>query len=79
MYVESDSKEGTTDWVDTVHDLRYKDYQLIAPPLPAAPTVVPFRERGILRELDTVKGFAVEMESKGLLQWWRIAMDYEHS
>lgn len=79
MYVESDVEEATKDWVDIVHALRYKDYQLISPPASAASKVVPFGERGVLREVDTVKEFAIEMERKGLLEWWRAAMGYDPS
>ena len=79
MYVESDTEQTTQSWVDTVHDLRYKDYQLVAPTSAAGKRAQASSEHGILREVDTVKGFAAEMETKGLLTWWRTAMGFTNN
>lgn len=77
MYVESVSKEDTQSWIDVVHALRYKDYQLLSPPTLAAIDALPSEYRSLLEEVDTAKQFANEMEGKNLLQWWRVAMNYE--
>lgn len=79
MYVESRLEKNAQDWVDTVHSLRYKDYQLVAPTSRASDKSVPSVESGILKEVDTVKDFAAEMEAKGLLLWWRTSMGFVHS
>ncbi|KAK5943690.1 hypothetical protein PMZ80_004698 [Knufia obscura] len=78
MYVESGIEKDTQSWVNTVHGLRYKDYQLIAHVNGAAREVVPATEEGVLEEVATVKEFAAAMEGKGLLKWWRTAMGYVH-
>lgn len=76
MYVESNVEKNTQDWVHTVHSLRYKDYQLVAPTSHASDKVVPSAETGMLEEVDTVKAFAAAMEAKGLLAWWRTSMGF---
>lgn len=76
MYVESTNEKNIQSWVDTVHALRYKDYQLVAPTSPASDQALASAESGVLREVDTVKDFAAEMESKNLLHWWRAAMGF---
>lgn len=78
MYVEAGDLKDTQNWVDTVHGLRYKNYQLIAAASAAEKEVVPAMESGLLEEVDTVKDFAATMESKGLLKWWRTSMGYVH-
>ena len=78
MYVESSDLKDTQSWVDTVHGLRYKDYQLIAAPSAGGKEIVPATGRGILEEVDNAREFAAAMESKGLLKWWRTAMGYVH-
>ena len=78
MYVESSIEKDTQSWVDTVRGLRYKDYQLIVPTSAAGKEVMPATETGVLEEVNSVKGFAGAMESKGLLMWWRTAMGYVH-
>ena len=74
----SDSQQATQDWVDVVHGLRYKDYQLVAPTASTS-TDCHFDEAkmGVLAEVETVKQFAAEMERKGLLKWWRKAMGFQ--
>ena len=76
MYVESSQEDATQAWVDTVHGLRYKDYQLVAPVTKAAKCITSDSNHGILQEVDTVKEFAAEMDRKGLLSWWRAAMGF---
>lgn len=76
MYVESNDEKNIQIWVDTVHALRYKDYQLVAPTSPANDQALASTESGILREVKTMKEFAAEMESKKLLSWWKAAMGY---
>lgn len=78
MYVESGDVKNTQSWVDTVHGLRYKDYQLVAAASAAPKEALPAMENGFLQEVATVKDFAAAMESKGLLKWWRTAMGYVH-
>jgi len=77
MYVRGRERSDVQKWVDTVHDLRYKDYQLVAPV-----EAVPFDEEnvqttlGALEEVDTVKEMAAHMEAQGLQKWWRVAMGF---
>lgn len=78
MYVESKLEKNTQAWVDTVHSLRYKDYQLVAPTSCASEKAIPSMESGTLKEVDAVKEFAAEMEAKGLLPWWRTSMGFVH-
>jgi len=82
MYVEGKLQSDVQKWVDTVHDLRYKDYQLVAPvraisKLETAPERPP-NELGNVEEVETVKEMAARMESRGLQQWWRVAMGFAH-
>lgn len=78
MYVESKYEQNAQAWTDIVHALRYKDYQLAAPPSCASETAVPSAEYGMLREVSTVKEFGAEMEARGLLPWWRASMGFAH-
>ena len=77
MYVESRNKEKVRKWVDTVHGLRYKDYQLVSPT-----SIVPGRAIAAagdsfdFEEVGTVKDFGAKMQEKGILDWWRKAMGY---
>lgn len=76
MYVESRNKDSVKKWVDTVHELRYKDYQLVSPT-----AVLPGRAAGAddlfaFQEVESVKEFGAKMEEKGILEWWRKAMGY---
>jgi len=77
MYVESRNKDNVKRWVDTVHGLRYKDYQLVSPT-----SVVPGRAFAAagdsfdFEEVGTVKDFGAKMQEKGILDWWRKAMGY---
>lgn len=76
MYVESHDQQSTQSWVETVHGLRYKDYQLLAATSLASKQSKAYEEMCVLREVGTVKEFAVEMEGKGLLEWWKGKMGY---
>lgn len=76
MYVECNDRAATQSWVDTVHGLRYKDYQLISPTAKANNDMKAYEERGVLNEVATVKEFAAAMDEKGLLAWWRQKMGY---
>jgi hypothetical protein len=82
MYVSGGTKPDVQSWVDIVHDLRYKDYQLAAPVrsvAPAAQAGLHSKDEspwGVLEEVATVKEMAAYMESKGLINWWRVAMGF---
>lgn len=76
MYIESDQENAVQAWVDTVHGLRYKDYQLAAPVSKTKTHAKLNESQGILEEVDTVKEFAAEMDKKGILLWWRKAMGF---
>jgi hypothetical protein len=78
MYVESRRLEDVKKWVETVHGLRYKDYQLVSPPgvVPGRWPVKAAEERSGLEEVGSVKEFGVRMEEKGIGKWWRRAMGY---
>jgi hypothetical protein len=78
MYVESRRLEDVKRWVETVHDLRYKDYQLVSPPgtVPGRPLVEAAEEVFDFEEVGSVKDFAARMEEKGIIEWWRRAMGY---
>ncbi|KAH8695341.1 hypothetical protein BGW36DRAFT_429219 [Talaromyces proteolyticus] len=82
MYVESGREEDVNAWVNTVHKLRYKDYQLVAKPGPQsdegyAKSSAILTDPG-LREVDTIKEFGALMKDRGVLDWWRRGMGYTH-
>jgi hypothetical protein len=78
MYVESKHVENVKKWVDAVHDLRYKDYQLVSPPgvVPGRSLVASNGESFDFEEVGSVKDFGAKMEEKGIIDWWRKAMGY---
>ncbi|KAG8628500.1 hypothetical protein KVT40_004373 [Elsinoe batatas] len=79
MYVEG-PEQGVRSWVDTVHKLRYKDYQLAIKPakiVQNSEVQAPQLDLGSLHEVDTVKDFSDEMKCRGLFSWWRKGMGYE--
>jgi hypothetical protein len=78
MYVESRHIENVKKWVDAVHDLRYKDYQLVSPPgvVPGRPLIASAEESFDFEEVGSVKDFGAKMEEKGIIDWWRKAMGY---
>lgn len=60
--------------------LRYKDYQLLCRPTEKQRNRQSMNDQTIntgLFELDTVKEFGAEMERRGVLQWWRKAMEFD--
>ncbi|KEF63254.1 uncharacterized protein A1O9_01231 [Exophiala aquamarina CBS 119918] len=81
MYVCGGTKPDVQSWVDIVHELRYKDYQLVAPVRTVATTdqaclESSYESLGVLEEVATVKEMAAHMESKGVMHWWRVAMGF---
>ncbi|KIX00463.1 uncharacterized protein Z518_10603 [Rhinocladiella mackenziei CBS 650.93] len=80
MYVQGHDRSNVQKWVDTVHDLRYKDYQLVAPVNSVEDSQIsphnPGIKLGALEEVATVKEMAAQMESRGLQKWWRGAMGW---
>ncbi|KAK5064285.1 hypothetical protein LTR84_000118 [Exophiala bonariae] len=82
MYVRGRTQSDVQSWVDTVHGLRYKDYQLAAPVESIAggeqggSTLEMESPLGILEEVGTVKEIATSMEAKGIISWWRSAMGF---
>ena len=76
MYVQGEDSESTQHWVDLVHNLRYKDYQLSAPVMATKANEVWISDRGSLEEVTTVKEMAARMEGAGLHEWWRKAMGF---
>ena len=77
MYVHGEGQDSVQNWVDTVHDLRYKDYQLAAA-VSDAGTKPRLGALGVLEEVATVKEMAVKMEEARLIEWWRKAMGFEN-
>ncbi|KIW72180.1 hypothetical protein PV04_00396 [Phialophora macrospora] len=78
MYVRGSDQSQVQSWVDTVHGLRYKDYQLVAPVTAVAGADVQsgLTKAGILQEVETVKEMAAYMERAGIQKWWRAAMGF---
>lgn len=82
MYVQGRDRSQVQKWVDTVHDLRYKDYHLVAPvatvPNPEDIKQTAAASFGGLEEVHTVKEMGAQMELRGLQKWWRLAMGFAH-
>ena len=60
--------------------MRYKDYQLLCRPAEKQGDRQSISDQTIntgLFELDTVKDFGAEMERRGVLQWWRKALEFD--
>ncbi|EXJ65214.1 hypothetical protein A1O7_01555 [Cladophialophora yegresii CBS 114405] len=78
MYVRGSDQSHVQKWVDTVHGLRYKDYQLVAPvaTVAGAELLSGLTQAGTLQEVETVKEMAAHMERQGLQRWWRAAMGF---
>jgi hypothetical protein len=79
MFVQGDGEHEVQRWVNLVHDLRYKDYQLVAPVINAKTNMGKPRsigERGLLEEVATVKEMGAMMDDAGLRGWWRKAMGF---
>jgi hypothetical protein len=79
MYVRGDQHK-VQQWVDSVHELRYKDFQLAAPvsAITETGTQAESTKTGILEEVETVKEMAKKMEAIGIQHWWRTAMGFVH-
>jgi len=91
MYVESKEKDSVESWVNTVRNLRYKDFQLVTRPdimtdekgtlnrariEPPRSKKTEKTSKAGLSEVDTVKEFGSLMEQRGVWQWWRKGMGY---
>ncbi|KAG9571150.1 hypothetical protein KCU71_g665, partial [Aureobasidium melanogenum] len=78
MYVEGE-ENGVKQWVESVHNLRYKDYQLVARPAAVQHENQPTKESQVrpgLYETDTVSDFGKQLQDRGVYAWWRKAMGY---
>jgi hypothetical protein len=75
MFVQGDSQHKVQSWVETVRNLRYKDFQLCSK---ASLTSATFDSsmHGSLEEVSTLKDMAAKMEAAGLSEWWRKAMGF---
>lgn len=76
------SEDGVTEWVSSVQNLRYKDYQCVRKPAAletASIEKMSAMTRDTFEEVDEVVEFKDRMISFGLLEWWRTAMGYETS
>lgn len=78
MYVRGNDESQVQKWVDTVHGLRYKDYQLAAPVEDIAETGKgqELQKAGILEEVETVKEMGAYMDAMGIQKWWRTSMGF---
>ena len=82
MYVCGGSRVDVQTWVDVVHDLRYKDYQLAAPVNAiesrnqVGSTSADDKSLGVLEEVTAVKEMAAYMQLRGLMKWWRVGMGF---
>lgn len=92
MYVESKEKDSVESWVNTVRNLRYKDFQLVTRPdvmtdekgtsnggrieLSRSKKKNEETSKAGLYEVETVKEFGGLMEQRGVWQWWRKGMGY---
>ncbi|KAK6437451.1 hypothetical protein LTR95_006355 [Oleoguttula sp. CCFEE 5521] len=78
MYVEG-GESGVKGWVDVVASLRYKDHHLAARPSLVVREVKPTKslctEPG-LAEIETVKDFGLQMQRRGVYEWWRVGVGY---
>ncbi|KAK4122279.1 hypothetical protein N657DRAFT_575978 [Parathielavia appendiculata] len=75
MYCKG-SEEGVKEWVGTAQRLRYKDFQLALKPAPLGSNVAQPNERTGLFEVESIKEFAVAMERRGILEWWKRGMEF---
>ena len=76
MFCEGKGKEGVEKWVEMVHGLRYKDYQLVCAAEEVQGRKVGDVVGGSLEEVATVKEFGAKMEERGVLSWWRKGMGF---
>jgi hypothetical protein len=75
MYVQGEERDVVEEWVETVHELRYKDYQLVAPAAAMEPCVR-LGSNGVLDEVATVKEMSAVFQKHGMLEWWRKSMGF---
>lgn len=80
MYVRGNDESQVQKWVDTVHSLRYKDYQLAAPVEAIADPGDghELKKAGILEEVETVREMGAYMDAMGIQKWWRKSMGFAH-
>jgi hypothetical protein len=77
MLVQGDSEDSVQQWVDIVHGLRYKDYELAVPVSPQMNQTAWVGGRGILEEVATVKEMGARIADEELRSWWRQGMGFE--
>lgn len=77
MYVEG-TEPSVKAWIRVAHDLRYKDYHLIAKPSVLESTRLLEVPLGRTDEVTSVSDFGKEMELRRIGSWWRKAMGYKH-
>lgn len=77
MFVQGTDQHQVQTWVDTVHSLRYKDYQL-ACSVNQASSYAEDAAAGVLEEVETVKEMAMRMDQAGLMNWWRKGMGFDN-
>jgi hypothetical protein len=78
MFVQGESREQVQSWVDTVRNLRYKDYQLSSP-VSSSNDGFPDSTYGSLEEVSAVKEMAARMNVNGLAAWWRKGMGFTNT
>ncbi|KAK4621586.1 hypothetical protein CLAFUW4_06891 [Fulvia fulva] len=81
MYCEG-AMGNVENWVAAVQRLRYKDFQLVARPAAIERDAMHpsgSDHRTGLYETDSVKDFAVQMDNRGILAWWKKGMGYTGS
>lgn len=88
MYVEARTARSSQIWIDTVRELRYKDFQLVAGVRATdvagdkdeagrrETELVERGKYGVLEEVGSVREFAEVMDRRGLGVWWRNAMGF---
>lgn len=79
IYVRGENQSQVQQWVDTVHGLRYKNYQLsVAVEAASGSDQYNLFKSGILEEVESVKEMGARMETAGLQKFWRAAMGFVH-
>ena len=75
MYVQGNHHDRVQAWVDTVRNLRYKDYKLASSVRSTGNGFAP-STYGSLDEVSSVKEMAARMDMCSLSEWWRKAMGF---
>ncbi|KAL2151905.1 hypothetical protein VTH82DRAFT_5089 [Thermothelomyces myriococcoides] len=75
MYCKG-SEEEVKEWVKTVQQLRYKDFQLVSKPAPIDAAVAKPEDRTGLFEVSSVQEFADAMEKRGISEWFKRGMGF---